>query len=511
MIGQEIGSYKLVSKIGEGGMGEVYVGEHLLLRRRVAVKLLLKQFTAEESVVKRFINEAKATSQIQHPGIVQIIDFGKAPDGSTFMIMELLEGETLLHCVRRRSRLPIAEAVAIIKQTASALAAAHALHVVHRDLKPENIFLVKDPAVPFGQRVKVLDFGIAKMLGPEVSGPHTKTGSVLGTPIYMSPEQCLAQPKIDHRADLYSLGCVFFHLVCGKPPFDHSGIGELLGAHVYSPPPVPSTVNAAISPSLDSILIKMLAKKPDDRYASMNDLIAALDALPASALETPDVTDRDQVAPAMAQSTDLNLQPPSSTPDAPTMMESPGARTPIEPPKPKTPPPTDAPPPVAVLPPLVIDPKPRLLTTAPGVEPQPRKEITTLGGATGERENAIPQPTGRRQSSMVTMGVAFGLTITLALGGFFLFGRGGGDPTPAVMPPAPAQVTLTVETDPPGAEVWRAGAILGTTPFTLRQAATAGEASFLLKKAGYDDAPLTIAADRDVSKRVTLVATKPAH
>jgi hypothetical protein len=193
------------------------------------------------------------------------------------------------------------------------------------------------------------------------------------------------------------------------------------------------------------------------------------------------------------------------------MMESPGARTPIEPPKPKTPPPTDAPPPVAVLPPLVIDSKPRLLTTAPGVEPQQRKEITTLGGATGERENAIPQPSGRRQSSMVTMGIAFGLTITLALGGFFLFGRGGGDPTPAVISPGPAQVALTVESDPPDAEVWRAGKLLGTTPFTLRQPATAGETSFVLKKSGYDDAPLALASDHDGSKRVSLIATKPAH
>src|SRR5712691_8581618 len=144
MVGQEIGSYTLTSKIGEGGMGVVYVAEHKMLRRKAAVKLLLKELTEDENIVKRFINEAKATSQIEHPGIVRIYDFGKMPDGTTYIVMEFLDGETLLARVRKERRLPVAKAVSIVRQMADALSAAHALQVVHRDLKPENVFLIKD-------------------------------------------------------------------------------------------------------------------------------------------------------------------------------------------------------------------------------------------------------------------------------------------------------------------------------------------------------------------------------
>jgi len=449
MIGLEIGSYKLVSKIGEGGMGEVYLAEHNLLRRKAAVKLLLEEFNQDENVVKRFINEAKATSQIQHPGIVQIFDFGKTPQGSTYMIMEMLEGETLHARGRKLGRLPIADAISIARQMAEALGAAHALKVVHRDLKPENVFLVPDPAMPGGERVKILDFGIAKMLDPSAGAAHTRTGSVLGTPVYMSPEQCMAAPGIDHRADLYSLGCVFFQLLCGRPPFDVSGIGELLGAHIYTPPPVPSTLTPAISPMLDAIVLRLLAKKPEGRYASTAELIAALDALP--------LTEADSRQPEPGAPREVPEA--RSGPEAATMIGSGLARA--------TPPAevTTASSPAALgdrteampAPDLPQEPPAAAAPVVPGPAPvvtqpleQPRKEITTLGGSAGESTPrlALPQPDRPRSNSLVTMAVAFGITAVLAIGAYLVFG-GKGDPplqAPAYSPP-PAAAPADLATD----------------------------------------------------------------
>jgi serine/threonine-protein kinase len=419
MLGLEIGSYKLVSKIGEGGMGEVYLAEHSLLKRKAAVKLLLAEFNAEEMVVKRFINEARATSQLVHPGIVQIFDFGKTPDGKTYMIMEFLEGETL-HARLKRGRLPIKDAVKFGRQVAEALAVAHANKVVHRDLKPENVFIVHDPTVAGGERAKVLDFGIAKMLDPNISGAHTRTGSVLGTPVYMSPEQCCAAPNIDQRADLYALGCVMFHACTGRPPFDMSGIGELLGAHLYSPPPVPSTLNQAIGPALDAVILKLLAKKPEERYPSTAELIVALDAAPLPS------------ADAEAAAVPVEVAPQRSGPEAATMVQSPKGRA--QPTPPEAPP--AAAPKTAVLPP-----DPAVAPAAAAAPPPQKKEITTLGSATGEQQArpALPQA-ARKTSSVVAMGIAFGLTMIIAVGAWLLFGRGEQPESPAVQPPPPAPV-----------------------------------------------------------------------
>ncbi len=337
MIGLEIGSYKLISKIGEGGMGEVYIAQHNLLGRKAAVKLLLKEFVDDENVVKRFINEAKATSQIQHIGIVQIFDFGKTPQGAVYMIMELLQGETLLARLRKKGRLPIPDAVAIMRQMADALSAAHALHVVHRDLKPENVFLVPDDTAPGKERAKILDFGIAKMLDGSSGNAHTKTGSILGTPIYMSPEQCMAQPGVDHRADLYSLGCVFFHLLTGRPPFNQEGIGELLGAHVYATPPTPSAIFNGVPRSLDAIALKLLAKKPDDRYQSMQELVAALDGanLDVSAQPVAQQPSYEGKGTMVLDAPELPVQVARLNSEAPTMIGT--ARPNLTPPEMKAP------------------------------------------------------------------------------------------------------------------------------------------------------------------------------
>jgi hypothetical protein len=283
MIGQTLGSYRVVSKIGEGGMGVVYLAEHEFLQRKAAVKVLLPVFSNDQEVVNRFINEAKAATVIHHPGIVQVFDFGKLPDGSAYLAMEYLEGESLDMRLKRLGRVSVPEALRITLHCASALAAAHQAGIVHRDLKPENIFLVPDSTAEGGERAKILDFGIAKLNDDHRGSVKTRTGSVMGTPTYMAPEQCQGADSVDHRADIYALACVMFHLLCGRPPFLGQGVGELLVAHITQPAPTVRSINPDVPPSLDALLQRALAKLPAERFASMAEFGAGLATLTGQA------------------------------------------------------------------------------------------------------------------------------------------------------------------------------------------------------------------------------------
>jgi serine/threonine-protein kinase len=277
MIGETLGSYRVIRKLGEGGMGAVYLAEHALLHRKAAVKVLLPAFSNDEEVVQRFFNEAKATNAIAHPAIVQVFDVGTLKDGRAYLIMEFLEGESLDARLKRLGRLSVADALRITIHCASALAAAHQAGIVHRDLKPENIFLIPDPQVDGGERAKVLDFGIAKLTDDRQSGSvKTRTGSVMGTPTYMAPEQCRGAGEVDHRADIYALGCVLFHLLCGRPPFVGQGLGEILVAHMREPAPWARSFNPEVPPNVDAVLQRALAKAPEARFTSMTEFAAAL-------------------------------------------------------------------------------------------------------------------------------------------------------------------------------------------------------------------------------------------
>ncbi len=277
MIGENLGSYRVIRKIGEGGMGAVYLAEHTLLQRKAAVKVLLPAFSNDEEVVQRFFNEAKATNAIAHPAIVQVFDVGNLKDGRAYLIMEFLEGESLDARLKRLGRLSVLDALRITVHCASALAAAHQAGIVHRDLKPENIFLIPDPQVEGGERAKVLDFGIAKLTDDRQSGSvKTRTGSVMGTPTYMAPEQCRGAGEIDHRADIYALACVLFHLLCGRPPFLGQGLGDILVAHMREPPPWARNFVPEVPAGVDEALQRALAKAPEARFASMVEFSAAL-------------------------------------------------------------------------------------------------------------------------------------------------------------------------------------------------------------------------------------------
>jgi len=257
-------------------MGVVYVGEHTLLGRKAAIKVLLPELSANKEIVHRFFNEAKAVTQIADPGIVQVFDFGYDQEGSAFIIMELLEGEPLDKRLQRVGRLTPADAVRLMRLICTSLYAAHAKGIIHRDLKPENIFVVGDPAVTGGERAKILDFGIAKLSRDDPGMMKTQTGVMMGTPVYMSPEQCRGAGEVDHRSDIYSIGCVLMTMLTGRPPFEGSGTGELIVAHMQAVPPFAASRVPGLPPIIDQILQCCLAKDPGQRFASMAELAQAL-------------------------------------------------------------------------------------------------------------------------------------------------------------------------------------------------------------------------------------------
>ena len=285
MIGHVVGKYKIREKIGEGGMGVVYRAEHLMLSSPAAIKILLPQFTTQPAVVERFFTEAKATSTIVHPGIVQVFDFGRLEDQRAYIVMELLKGETLTAFQARRGIVDPSLAVQIGIQLLSALEAAHVRGVVHRDVKPDNIYLVRDPTAPGAIRVKVLDFGIAKLL----SERPKKSEAIVGTPSYMAPEQCRGDDQIDARADLYAVGCILMTLLTGRPPFDADAPTDVMAMQIYQPAPRLRDVNLNMPPELDALIAKMLAKSPAERTPSAAWALAALEriALPTLTGEIP--------------------------------------------------------------------------------------------------------------------------------------------------------------------------------------------------------------------------------
>jgi len=328
VIGERINNYQIVSILGEGGMGTVYVAEHPFMGRKAAIKVLRQELAKDRNLVERFMNEARAANAIGHPNIIDIIDVGLLPSGVPYLMMEFLVGESLSLRIMRRRPMPVAEALDVAAQTASALAAAHEKNIVHRDLKPDNLFLIGDRANPTG-RIKVLDFGIAKLRGElSGSGARTQTGSILGTPPYMSPEQCRGVDELDHRTDIYALGIILYEMLTGAPPFVSPGWGEVVHMHITEPPPPLRRKNPSVSPQLEKVVLKALAKQPADRWSSMGELEAALRGVPGwthvPGTKPVSAPMNAAVGPAMPTSpTTLK----SSTGQMTTFPETPGARS----------------------------------------------------------------------------------------------------------------------------------------------------------------------------------------
>jgi serine/threonine-protein kinase len=491
VLGTRIGNYTLSAKLGEGGMGTVYLAEHAALGRRAAVKVLLPALSAESEPVARFFTEARAVAAVHHPSIVEIYDFGHLPDGSAYIVMELLTGESLAARRRRFGRLDGRRALALTRQLAGALGAAHDAGIVHRDLKPDNVFIVPDPEVPGGERIKILDFGVAKLASPVSDVSQTQTGSVLGTPIYMSPEQCRNAAEIDGRADLYSLGCVLYELVCGRPPFTVDSVGDLIAHHLYFEPPSPRSCDAEISEGLERLILGLLRKEPGERPQTARAVIDAIDLL------LPDVAD----APGAAMGA------------VPEVMRGPAPSQPV---------------PMAAV----------------SLSKATSTTLTAASGAVhGGPESRVR---GWRIAGVAVVTVIVGIVGVTALDG----GRRAPSPRPAepvaapapvarptepapsppveaqAAPPAvprarpsppaaaPRAVHLALDTRPHGATVVVAGKALGTTPFAEDVPAGSPGRVYTLKKAGYEVATATLDTARDASQQIELkkqpAAARPA-
>ncbi len=308
VVGEIIGNFTIVSKIGSGGMGEVYLAEQNSIKTKVAIKTLAPHISADADQVKRFFNEAIAVSRIKHAGIVKIFDVGFLPCGRAYLAMEYLEGETLGRRIRRAGRLSLAQLADIARQIASILDATHQAGITHRDLKPDNVFLVPDAELESGQRVKILDFGIAKLSGVNLTQPSVGT---MGTPDYMAPEQWRDSRSVDWHVDAYALGCLAFEMATGRVPFPSASIAESYAQHLRKPPPAMRELVPELPQALDALVAQLLAKRPEHRPATMRAIARAFAALGTGAPVSRPIL----ACPTVASGTGLrvSMQPTMAT------------------------------------------------------------------------------------------------------------------------------------------------------------------------------------------------------
>jgi serine/threonine-protein kinase len=557
-IGSSLGNYTIISFVGRGGMGAVYQGEHTFLGRRAAIKVLLPEYSENAELVDRFFKEARATALLRHRAFVEVFDSGSLPGGSAYLIMEMLDGENLAAHIERRGRLPLAEAVAIAQATAEGVGYAHRHGIIHRDLKPDNVFLARstDSDNPGAIAIKVLDFGIAKLAkSREVVGSMTRTGAILGTPHYMAPEQCRGSGRaaIDHRADIYSLGCMMHAMLAGNAPFPFEGFGEILAAHIAQAPPPLRSLAPDVPAELEALVLRMLAKNADDRPASMEDVDGELRRLQAflgfgtGGIAGPGegASHRAPAAPPFAAMTSPELwgtRPPART----AVLNAAGA---------------------APLPATTPMPMPAPTPAPGGVLPGATRRIPavkfersgTLTGGVGEQ---APRPRARPSRAPLFAVGAVGVLALGVIGVLWLGGDRGGDktavtprepaphPAPAMPPPetpttqravpeprreepeaplapqappahaeapAPAapragapherRVTIGISSSPEGADVIdaRTGGVVGTTPFEKELPFKKRDtARFAIRKEGFARREVKVRLDRDARVDVTL-------
>jgi eukaryotic-like serine/threonine-protein kinase len=523
MGGGVFGQYRVTDVLGEGGMGVVYAAEHMLLGRPAAVKLLLPELSRKQEIVQRFFNEARAATSIRHPGIVEIYDFGWTNEGAGFIVMELLQGETL-RTRRKKGRMPWPAALAVTRQIAGALGAAHAKGIVHRDLKPDNIFLVPDPEVPGGERIKLLDFGIAKLADSSAGQHKTRTGAVIGTPTYMAPEQCRGV-EVDSRADLYALGCILFELCSGRPPFVGEGEGDVLAAHIHVPPPILGTLIDGIPKQVEALLQRLLAKAPPDRVQTADEVIQLIDVASTaaqgshasaapSAPQAIAPAHASQVAPVRSSwrrvllsataagavmlvivieltaggVTDAGPGSPPSHPPALAFGEStPPAPTPTAPGPPSSSSPVTSPAPSAPESPASAASPPSAEKEPSRIKGSPSKEVlspSSPASTPAKRKDALAAPSTiavtskqRRQASE---------------------------------PPPPATVDVVITSSPSGAEVVSAGSVIGVTPFRSLFPRAALAVRFVLQLRGHAAKPILVYTATSSKQHVQLEPALPS-
>lgn len=296
LVGQTLdGKVLLEAVLGQGGMGAVYRGKHLLLERAVAVKILRPEIVAVDGVTERFFREARMAASIDHPNIVTVFDFGTLPSGGAYLILELIDGVSLRALLQEKVFVEPPLALAVFREICGAVEVAHRKGIVHRDLKPENIMLKRLDGD--GVMIKVLDFGLAKVVeAAETSSSITRTGEILGTPVYMSPEHCDGA-ELDARSDVYSLAIILYEMLASQPPF-RGRIASVLTSHIQKPPMSMREVNPQIPPVIDEVVLGALEKKPEDRPASTKDFWEKLEAAYEEAFGEKPPPDIEYVVPA---------------------------------------------------------------------------------------------------------------------------------------------------------------------------------------------------------------------
>jgi serine/threonine-protein kinase len=268
------GKYRIERVLGMGGMGMVVAARHVALDEPVAIKVLLPEMLEEQEAVARFLREARAAARIKSEHVARVSDVGELESGAPYMVMEYLDGQDLAAVLKARGPLPIEEAVDYVVQTCEAIAGAHALGIVHRDLKPSNLMLItKTDGSPC---IKVLDFGISKFLSKDASMAMTRTAAILGSPLYMSPEQMTSARDVDGRADVWSIGTILYELLTGSPPFTASSLPGLAMLIATTPHRPMRDLRPEIPAGLDAVIVGCLAKQRDERFASVAELAAAL-------------------------------------------------------------------------------------------------------------------------------------------------------------------------------------------------------------------------------------------
>jgi tRNA A-37 threonylcarbamoyl transferase component Bud32 len=295
--GDRVNEYQIVGRLGEGGMGTVFEGVQPVIGKRVAIKVLRRECAANPELVNRFIQEARAVNQARSPHIVDIFSFGELRDGRHYFVMEYLDGLPLKAYLEKRKVLTFDEAYAILNSVTKGLAAAHDTGIIHRDIKPENIVVLTDSEGGMG--AKVLDFGIAKLQGDQADPSFaTRTGAAMGTPYYMSPEQCQGV-NVDHRTDIYALGIIMFEMFTGQLPFTAGSYIDLVNKHLFASPPEPRSINGDISPQLEAMILRCIAKDPDERPQTMKqfrselkELLPSLRKTSPSEVKIPAITER---------------------------------------------------------------------------------------------------------------------------------------------------------------------------------------------------------------------------
>jgi len=428
------GKYRIVRLLGEGGMGSVYEGENLRIHRKVAIKVLHAAVAAKADVVQRFEREAQAAGRIGSEHIVEVLDLGNLPDGERFMVMEYLDGESLGDRIKRKKRLSPHEAAAVLHQLLEGLAAAHAAGIVHRDLKPDNVYLLANKG---GQKdfVKLLDFGVSKFNALDSEMSMTRTGAVMGTPFYMSPEQARGG-KVDTRSDLYSVGVVVYQAVTGRVPFHAETFNELVFKIALESPEPAELVVQGLDPSFAAIIVRSMVRDPAGRFQTAHEFQNAVAQWMMTAAP-------DGVGGTMPLQPGLRMSMPGfnqSTPNA-------GGQS------------------FASNPSLGASGAGGLGSSAPGLNQSSPGNLSQSGGQLGASQTgmAVTAPQARGNGAMIAIG--FASVLVVAGGGFGLyqaFGKKAPEPVPTAVAATNAPVPSAKPSAPPPVET----APVATAPAT---------------------------------------------